>query len=205
MSCHVSVLAFAIICYYLLSCAIICYHLLSPIFHRFSLFLTFLFWYSCSAWYFFLPAYQNLFFSPLYFAFFSQPFFFFSYLVLFFPLLFYVFALPLPVDFFSFISSTEFKASFLHLFSFQLSRDLPFLYHCLSQYFSEIICTFSVSVSVSLTTQALSLSFTLFSRVNATLQHALSVGRLVGQSVTFYFFYDFISLTPLTPLPAQMV
>ena len=41
----------------------------------------------------------------------------------------------------------------------------------------------------------------LFSRVHATLQPALSVGWsvgwLIGQSVTLYFFYDFISLTSL--------
>ena len=41
----------------------------------------------------------------------------------------------------------------------------------------------------------------IFSRVHATLQPALSVGRsvgrLVGRSVTLYFFYDFISLTSL--------
>ena len=37
----------------------------------------------------------------------------------------------------------------------------------------------------------------LFSRVHATLQPAFSVGRLVGPSVTLYFFYDFISLTSL--------
>ena len=37
-----------------------------------------------------------------------------------------------------------------------------------------------------------------FSRVHATLQPALSVGRLVGQSVTLYlFFYGFVSLTSL--------
>ena len=36
-----------------------------------------------------------------------------------------------------------------------------------------------------------------FSRVQAILQPALSVGRLIGRSVTLYFFYDFISLTSL--------
>ena len=41
----------------------------------------------------------------------------------------------------------------------------------------------------------------IFSRVHATLQPALFIGRLVGWSVgwsvTLYFFYDFISLTSL--------
>ena len=33
--------------------------------------------------------------------------------------------------------------------------------------------------------------------MHATLQPALSVGRLVGRSVTLYLFYDFITLTSL--------
>ena len=45
------------------------------------------------------------------------------------------------------------------------------------------------------------MSCMVFSRVHATLQPALSVGRLVGRLVgwlvTLYFFYDFISLTSL--------
>ena len=40
-------------------------------------------------------------------------------------------------------------------------------------------------------------SLEFFSRVHATLQPALSVGRSVGQSVTLYFFYVLFSSTSL--------